>query len=150
MSYYKDVTGEVFKSQCDTPNRVKDRKRVETTHNISEEGNDYTIFRSKLGLRLAKRYTRICYGDHGPYIEFLPKHIIRTSWHQTYKAKATGWYHICQPNDGSYCKLYVQIKSVSMLRNPPAGRYSCHNNRSEGYADYRVDRLYISPDEITI
>jgi hypothetical protein len=44
--------------------------------------------------------------------------------------------------------LYVQKRTVSTLKNPPAGAHSVNNNKPEGYADYKVGMLYISPDNL--
>lgn len=148
MSYYKFMMGEEFKSQCDTPNRIRDRERIESIHGLLEEGDDRATFCTKKGTLIAKGYLRVVYGDHGPYVEFLPRHMVREAWKTV--RKGVGWYDICQPKDGSYCKLYVQTKSVATLKNPPKGKYSHNNNRQEGYADYKVGRLYISPDDMFI
>jgi hypothetical protein len=45
---------------------------------------------------------------------------------------------------GASAQLYDQKKTVASQPNPPRGKRSCHNNRSEGYADYRPGKGYIS------
>lgn len=46
--------------------------------------------------------------------------------------------------------LYHQFKTVEHLPNPPESKYAVNNNRPEGYADYRVGRLYLDPDDIIL
>ena len=149
MSYYESETGEAWKTTVDSENRRRDKARIESQSGLSEQGNSDTEFRSGRIL-LAKGYLRIVYGDHGPYIEFLPKHMIRENWKRSVTKGPQAWYDECQPVDGSSCKLYVQKRDVKRLANPPRGKYSCNNNRAEGYADYRVGRLYVSPDEVLV
>jgi hypothetical protein len=48
---------------------------------IPLEGNDHTRFETKTGLHAATGYTRIVIGGRGPYIEFLPSHLIWESLH---------------------------------------------------------------------
>ena len=43
---------------------------------IALEGNDYTRFETSTGLHVATGYTRVVIGGRGPYIEFLPGHLI--------------------------------------------------------------------------
>ena len=150
-SYYEQQTGEIFKSTVVYPNRKENKQEITEKFRgiLIESGNPVSLFYSKAGILLAKGHIRMVYGDHGPYIEFLPANMVRSSW-KTIR-RGVGWYDECQPKDGSYCKLYVQTKSVHMLKKPPKGANSCYNNRydiDEGYADYRVGRLYINPFEL--
>lgn len=147
---YELMCGEPFVSQIDSPNRQRDAARISQRLGLAEEGNPTTEFFTKAGTLIARGYLRIVYGDHGPYLEFLPNQMVREAWRLSVKKGPQAWYDECQPKDGSNCKLYVQKRDVKMLRNPPRGRYSVNNNRLGGYADYRVGRLYISPDDISL
>ena len=134
-------------STADTPNRIQDKTRVEQ-RGLPEEGNTTTSFFTKKGTLVATGYTRIVYGDHGPYVEFKPQHMIRAAWKNGRPKSDAAYYLECWPCDGSKCLLYVQKRTVAHLPNPPSGQYSCNNNRPEGYADYKVGMLYISPDNL--
>lgn len=135
---------------ADSPNRIKDKQRIESTTILKEDGYPVSILSPK-GSLLATGYTRIVYGDHGPYIELKPEYINRSQWKAGRpKSPVYAYYQECYPIDGSNVKLYVQIKDVKNLPNPPAGKYSTRNNRKEGYADYKVGMLYIDPDQVTV
>lgn len=149
--YYEKKTGEKFVSTAKFPNREENREELTERFNgrLIESGSPHTMFFSKKGTLLAQGHIRVVYGDHGPYIEFLPEQMVRPSWKAI--RVGIGWFDECQPSDGSYCKLYVQTKEVTMLKKPPMGVNSCYNNRyesNEGYADYRKGRLYINPFEL--
>ena len=152
MSYYLQETGKEFVSQQDTPNRVRDANRVGAEYGLSEEGNDHREFWTKNGTLIARGYLRVVYGDHGPYVEFLPKHMVasRKVWQRVTSKGPKAYYDEFKPVDGSTCKLYWQLRPVTDLRNPPAGKYSKPMNRAGGYADYRAGRVYISPDDFSI
>lgn len=149
-SYYEQETGEIFVSTVKFPNREETRQEIqEKFKTLCEDGNSATRFYTKKGTLVAQGHIRVVYGDHGPYIEFLAKHMVRSAWKLV--RKDIGWFDECQPKDGSYCKLYVQRREVTMLKKPPKGANSCYNNiydPVEGYADYRVGRLYINPFEL--
>ena len=129
------------------PNRIKDKKEVETKFNLNEFG-DNIFFRTRDELLIAKDYERIVYGDHGPYIEFNKNQINWNSWYC--KRKNIGYYNIYFPIDKTKIKLYEQIKDVKNLPNPPFGSRSFNGNRKEGYADYKIGKCYISPFEINL
>lgn len=150
IGFYQQMCKEEFVSQIDSENRKRDAERIALTLGLSEEGDPTTEFFTMHGTLIAKGYLRIVYGDHGPYIEFLPSQMVRDAWRLSAKKGPMAWYDECQPKDGANCKLYVQKRDVKMLPNPPRGKYSANNNRRNGYADYRVGRLYISPDDITL
>lgn len=47
--------------------------------------------------------------------------------------------------------VYHQRRSVADQPNPPPGTHAVHNNRPDGYADYRVGRCYIAfSDELAV
>lgn len=133
---------------ADTPNRIRDKRRVELATGLQETGNDSTRFFTYKGLLVAVGYTRIVYGDHGPYVEFKERHVqiknLRCS------RKGIGYYNKWYPIDNSGILFYEQLKTVEDLPNPPKGKYSVSNRRKEGYADYRVGRWYVSPDDIWV
>ena len=52
------------------PTNSQDRLRIPL------EGNDHTRFETSTGLHVATGYTRVVIGGRGPYIEFLPGHLI--------------------------------------------------------------------------
>lgn len=150
VGYYQREVAQEFVSQLDSANRFRDWTRVHYDTGLEEEGNGIQEFRTKKGTLVAKGYLRVVYGDHGPYVEFLSKHMVREAWRTSVKKGPQAWYDECQPVDGSDCKLYLQKRDVKSLRNPPKGKYSVNNNRIGGYADYRVGRLYISPDDLVV
>ena len=60
-------------STIDSFNRVRDQASVKKHIGLPEEGNDNTMLVSAHNdtqIFLATGYTRIVYGDHGPYFEF--------------------------------------------------------------------------------
>ena len=64
-----------FVSTAIYPNRLEDKIGLEKDLSLSEEGNDETMFFLPDKMVFATGYTRIVYGDHGPYLEFARKHI---------------------------------------------------------------------------
>jgi hypothetical protein len=147
--YYRQLTGEAFKTTIDCPERKA--MKLYISQDLEEEGNPETKFYSPNGTLIAIGYLRIVYGDHGPYIEFLPKHMVREAWKLHRRKSSKAWYDECVPKDGSSCLLYVQKRTVETLRNPPkTGDYQVRKNRTEGYADYRVGRLYINPLQVRL
>jgi hypothetical protein len=48
---------------------------------IPLSGNDYARFETNTGLHVATGYTRVVIGGRGPYIEFLPGHLVWDSLH---------------------------------------------------------------------
>lgn len=136
-----------WKSTVDTANRRLDRDRVETRHGLKEQGTGDVVFKDKRGKQVARGYDRIVYGDHGPYIEFRSEQICWEAFPHHKLKGPSRHYHEHYTADRSV-KLYDQFNTVHDQPNPPPGTYSCNNNRPEGYADYRVGKLYISPDDI--
>lgn len=130
------------------PNRQKDKERIEKEYGLDEFGVEDIEFFSSTGLLLATGYTRIVYGDHGPYIEFDQEQIEFESWEMTRSGRWPRYYATYYPKDGSNIKLYDQKRDVKHLPNPPKGKSSFRGNREEGYADYKVGFCYIAPDEI--
>jgi len=149
MSYYEEKTGELFKTTAIYPNRIKDKQELESICDLKEDGKPDIEFLTKdKKTPLAQGYIRIVYGDHGPYCEMLKDNIIWKSW-RTIRTDI-GYYNIYNPIDGSNIVLYDQRAPVINLKNPPKGPRSFKGNRKEGYADYRVGRLYLNPYDILI
>jgi hypothetical protein len=127
------------------PNRVADKQKVEMLLSLMEEGNGSTRFFTKKGTLFATGYTRVVYGDHGPYVEFDRVHIKSELVHKfgNRVPPKDAFYIWLVPTDGSGLKVYDQKRDVKHLKNPPKGGFM--GNRSEGYADYKVGMIYVSP-----
>ena len=147
MTYYKERTGESFKSTAVYPNRVWDKQELESICDLVESGSPSFIFKTKLGSLIAQGYLRIVYGDHGPYIEFLRDQVILKNLEC--ERDSVGYYNKWYSRIGRVL-VYEQLHLVRCLPNPPAGKRSYRGNRKEGYADYRVGRFYVSPYDLII
>ena len=131
------------------PNRQRDKARVEAIRGLKEKGNETVRLLTPRGNHFSTGYTRIVYGDHGPYIEFERRHIV-SPLKQKFPGKSLPshcYYEWLTPEDGSPVKVYDQKRDVKHLPNPPAGGH--RGNRAEGYADYKPGMLYVSPFELT-
>lgn len=135
-------------STADSPNRLRDRARVERDFNLPEFGDPNRKFFSPSGELIARGFNRMVYGDHGPYIEFTKNQIDLTRLNKDEqrveklpKRRFDLWYS----SDG-YVKAYDQIRDVSDRPNPPRGKYACSNDRADGYADYRPGFVYVDPE----
>lgn len=89
---------------------------------------------TKEGLHVSTGYQRVVIGKRGPYVEFHFQEIAWASFYvpeeETYRCDSKKyfyeeWRSICP----AYVKLYLQKRTVS-------------------YADYKVDRCYISPFDV--
>lgn len=76
-SYYEQMTGEKFATTIDCQER---RLMMIDALGLREEGRPNTLFWTPKKTLIAHGYLRVVYGDHGPYIEFLPEHMIRDAW----------------------------------------------------------------------
>ena len=131
------------------PNRIRAKKKVEKELKLQEKGNENTIFYTLKNNIFAIGYNRIVYGDHGAYIEFEQSHIqckLRSKFNSDLPANC--YYEWLEPEDGSGVKVYDQKKDVKNLKNPPAGGFK--GNREEGYADYKVGKIYVNPFELKL
>jgi len=146
MDYYKLKTGEDCNSTAIYLNRIKDKSFVDEFLGLYEFGNKEKLIKTKFNSIIAKGYLRILYGDHGAYLEFLREHIIWKEFECV--RKNVGYYDKWYTIDGSNILLYYQIKDVKKLPNPPKGGFN--GNRLDGYADYRVGRIYISVLDIKV
>jgi hypothetical protein len=140
-------------------NRLRDRKLVlEMFPLVKEEGDADQLLRCGPKI-FAKGYSRIVFGDHGPYFELLPFQVDWTFFRDHLLKGPQRHYHehwmtICEKDsvtdkESNKLKLYDQFRGVEDEPNPPSGPSSANNNRPEGYADYRPGRLYVSCLEVT-
>lgn len=162
----------MFRSTAIYPNRIEDKIKLEKKLRLAEEGNDFNTFYFDNFL-IAKGYERICYGDHGPYIEFKKENfkceLVQAFGKQTNvlpDAKTCQYYYFWmnpliyfkpknwnEPNFKKLnLKIYWQIKPVSDLPNAPKREDGIKSNfnRKEGYADYKRDFYYINPYDLKI
>jgi len=103
------------------------------------------------GALVASGYSRIVYGDHGPYIEFQKDHIQYRLIPKFGKGSGDlgdAYYEWMHPEQNESVKVYRQLRTVRNKPNPPYGGFM--GNRKEGYADYRVGMYYIAPEELVI
>jgi len=134
-----------FQSTAVHPNRRANRNRVEAEVALPEQGIDgIEIYEAKSDgeVLLATGYTRIVYGDHGPYLEFMKEQVVWDSFPH-FKGKGhIGYYDEYHSEAGT--KLYDQKMTVADQPNPPPdSEFSTNNNLREGYADYKPGMLYI-------
>lgn len=126
------------------PNRVKDRKKIETLYNLEEFGDIRREFFSLSGTLIAIGYSRIVYGDHGPYVEFEKVNFVVDLIPKfNNSCPLDAYYEWMTVKDGSDIKIYRQMRDVKNLPNPPSPGY--RGNRKEGYADYIPGKYYVSP-----
>jgi hypothetical protein len=120
----------------------KDRLRIPL------EGNDYTSFETKTGLHVATGYARIVVGGRGPYVEFLPGHLIWDSlqipdqekYRLEHPWKDKVFYVEWRTKDQSNVKVYEQKRTVDCvlpvsLRSGGIGdrlRATGHGSETEG------------------
>lgn len=81
------------------------------------------------------RHLRVVIGDRGPYVEFDWQQIIAKNFFipvdQEYRKTDKRVYYVeARSNDAAYVKLYYQKRTVA-------------------YADYKINKVYISPFELT-
>lgn len=162
----------MFKSTAIYPNRIEDKIKLEQRFRLSEQGNSTTEFYYKNHL-ITKGYTRVVYGDHGPYVEFEKYHFQCTLFNafgpqikELPEERTSKYYYLwlcpainINPVDEFELsikklnlKVYWQIKPVTNLPNAPKredGKKS-NFNRLEGYADYKRDFYYINPYDLNI
>lgn len=144
-----------FQTTAIYDNRLLDKQKVEQITSLQEEGDDETMFYTSSGL-FAKGYTRIVYGDHGPYIEFDKKHIkhkLRSKFNNSVDYNNLPgldhkyYYFWLYPEGNPEIKVYLQIKPVHNLPNAPRREDGMKSNfnRVEGYADYKRGYFYVDP-----
>lgn len=149
-----------FKTTAIYPNRLEDKRKLHDDFpNLTEEGDETTKFYFQ-GKLIAVGYTRIVFGDHGPYVEFENKHFQvkfvnkfgREETQLPSIEEAKFYYYWLTPVGLTGLKVYWQIKPVTNLPNAPKredGKRSNYN-RTEGYADYKRGMFYINPYDMEI
>jgi len=134
----------------DSRNRLRDALRLSVEHPLlTEQGRNDVYILDKNGVILATGYDRVVYGDHGPYIEFNIDQINTIVFVHLNVKSDNAWYNEWYTADRKVM-FYEQKNDVSMLPNPPKGKYSVKNNRKEGYADYKEGKFYVDPDQIQV
>ena len=106
---------------------------------IPLSGDDHTRFETSTGLHVATGYTRVVIGGRGPYIEFLPGHLIWESlqipdeekYRLEHPWKEKVFYVEWRTKDQNNVKVYDQKRTVK-------------------YADYKVGLFYISPFDLSV
>jgi hypothetical protein len=106
---------------------------------IPLEGNDHTRFETSTGLHIATGYTRVVIGGRGPYVEFLPGHLVWDNLHvpdgEKYRLdhpwKDRVYYVEWRTKDESNVKVYEQKRTVD-------------------YADYKVGLVYMPPFDLFV
>ena len=118
---------------------------------IPFEGDDHTIFANPNidGDLLCTGYTRILFGDHGPYVEMDPEQVNWSSFHIHRNSHPKRHYDAWYTTVGTI-KLYVQLRTVANKLNPPRGFWSAYHDRPGGYADYKIGKVYMSADLVTV
>ena len=122
------------------PNRVKDKNAI----TLPEFPTGKVSIRIKgTNTLVATEYVRVVFGDHGPYVEMRPEHIVTANFSKKRVKCDMAYYDEAYCLDGTRAMLYYQRRDVKHLPNPPAGRISFRGNRKEGYADYVPGMVYI-------
>ena len=94
-------------------------------------------FTTQSGLPIATGFSRLVIGDRGPYLEFDKEHLVASNlfmpdgqrW-RIQSCAAGRAYYLEYRTVRDYVKIYYQRRTVT-------------------YADYRVHKFYISPDDLT-
>lgn len=97
-------------------------------------GNPLTVFTTPSGLHIATGYNRIVLGGRGPYIEFeyesmKEKNMIVPDSEEYRLWDKRVYYIELRTTDVCKVKIYFQLKKVS-------------------YADYKLNKVYISPFDL--
>lgn len=150
-----------FISTAIYPNRIEDKLELEKKMSLSEEGNDQTNFLLPDSSIFATGYTRIVYGDHGPYLEFNRKHIVSKmfskygnviNFNDLPGLDFKYYYFWLYPKNNEDIKVYLQVKPVINLPNAPKrlDKKPSSFNRAEGYADYKRGMFYVDPYTLSL
>jgi hypothetical protein len=126
------------------PNRIADKEKLERLIGLPEDGTGIRVrIITKTGYLVSVGYIRIVYGDHGPYIEMDRNTVYWKNF--DCERKGIGYYDKWFSPDR--VMLYDQLKTVSLLRNPPQDGKTgtARNNVEGGYADYRIGKIYVDP-----
>ncbi|CAK0872932.1 unnamed protein product [Prorocentrum cordatum] len=135
------------RTTADSWNRLRDKARIEGRLGLTEHGDPGPAFTdpAEPSVVVAKGYRRVVYGDHGPYVEFLPQDVRWEAFPKCHRRGPACYYDEHFTASGSL-RAYEQRREVRGKPNPPAGPWSACNNRQDGYADYRVGRVYMPAD----
>jgi hypothetical protein len=106
---------------------------------IPLSGDDHTRFETSTGLHVATGYTRVVVGGRGPYVEFLPGHLI--------------WDSLDIPDEEKYRLEHPwkdQVFYVEWRTKDQSNVKICDQKRTVDYADYKVGLFYISPFDLLV
>ena len=106
---------------------------------IPLSGDDNTRFETSTGLHVATGYTRVVIGERGPYIEFLPGHLI--------------WDSLHIPDEEKYRTEHPWKDKVFYVewRTKGQGSVKVYEQKSTvEYADYKVGLFYTSPFDLFV
>ena len=134
------------KTTADSPNRIADKKRIESKLNAPEGGNPSAHVTTEAGEHIATGYTRIVYGDHGPYMEFTVDQVNLDAFPKRKKKGLKAYYDEHRTKSGVL--LYEQKRDVKHLPTPPGTAPEGSRPRQEGYADYVVGMFYVAADSV--
>ena len=140
----------------DSENRRRDQVRVERETGLPEFGSPLIFLFFTQGdwrstqdgeeiptTLFAKGYTRVVYGDHGPYVELSNQQVLWGAF-PLQKPKPDYAFYDERFSQGGDTMIYLQKKYVASKKNPPKdGKWSCNNNREEGYANYVPGMNYV-------
>ena len=122
-------------------------KKVEKELGLKEFGDDFVEFFTTKFTKIFVGYRRIVFGNHGPYVEFEPKHLVGNLVNKfSSNTPKDAYYEWKTVNDESDVKIYWQLKDVKNLKYAPKGGHS--GKCEEGYADYIPFHFYINPFEL--
>jgi len=148
---WRDAVGrqpERSTTTADSENRKKDKAEFEGGDlAVVESGEADVELIASNGLLIANGYKACLYGDHGPYFELGRQNVHWPAFvHHMLKGPGRH-YHEHYFADRSV-KIYDQFNGVGDEPNPPPGDRAVHNNRPEGYADYRSGRIYLAMENV--
>lgn len=140
-------------TSADSGNRRRDKRKVEKRLKLVEGGEGARALCDRDGRLLASGYERVCYGDHGPYLELTDAQLDAASdaFGQRFQLRCRGaFYDLYKSTGGASTELYHQTQTVATRSNPPRGRDSKNRDRPGGYANYRVGYWYVSPKLLVV
>jgi len=136
-------------SAADTAFRLKFKRIIEKEFGVQEWGEQMAEVRARNGqaLLLAKKIQGVVYGVAGPYIECNIEDICAENLPNVGNRS---YFNLLSTADGTV-HAYSQKRDVKDRPNPPLeARYRDARNRKEGYANYKVGKVYFNPDEIYV
>jgi len=93
------------------------------------------VFKTRSGLPICTGFTRLVIGGRGAYLEFEKCHFHSENLYmpdnQKWRIKHSKCYYLEYRTKTDYVKIYYQKKTVN-------------------YADYKVKKFYISPDDLYV